>query len=279
MVPPPVGDVARIEEATVDVDGVEVFYRRVAGEGPPAVFVHGNPTSSEDWIPFLERTRRPALALDLPGWGRSERPRAFDYSMLGLAGLFGRFLDALEVREHELVVHDWGALALIAAQRDPARVRRLVIINAVPLLAGYRWHWVARIWRRRGLGELWNATATRASFAIGLRQARADRGPMPRAFVDAIWRHWGPGTKRAILGLYRSADPSVLAAAGERLGTLDCPALVLWGERDPYLPSRFGAGYAQRLPNAELVAVPDAGHWPWIERPDLVQRVVSFLDK
>jgi pimeloyl-ACP methyl ester carboxylesterase len=52
---------------------------------------------------------------------------------------------------------------------------------------------------------------------------------------------------------------------------------VIWGERDRYLPARFGAAYAERLPRAELLTVPGAGHWPWLERPELVDRVADFL--
>jgi pimeloyl-ACP methyl ester carboxylesterase len=250
----------------------------VAGEGVPVVYVHGNPTHSEDWLPFIRRGG-PALAIDLPGWGRSDRPdpATFDYTMHGLAALHERCLDQLGIGHHKLVLHDWGALALIAAQRRPEQVERLVLINAVPLLPGYRWHWVARLWRRRGVGELLNATQTRAGAALTLRQARGDRSPMPREFVDMIWDHWDRGTKRAILALYRDADPDRLAEAGRELARLECPALVVWGERDPYLPPRFGRLYAERL-DAEYVPVPDAGHWPWIDRPEVVQRVLAFLD-
>jgi pimeloyl-ACP methyl ester carboxylesterase len=270
---------ALIEETTIEVDGVRTFVRRKPGEGPPAVFVHGNPTHSEDWMPFLERLEGPAVALDLPGWGRSERPdrASFDQSMHGLGSFFGRFLDTLGIGEHRLVVHDWGVVALLAAQRHPERVRRLVVINAVPLLPGYRWHWVARLWRRRGVGELVNATTTRAGTALLLRQATADRRPMPDEFVDMIWRHLDGGTRRAILELYRSAPEEALAAAGSRLDALNCPALVVWGARDPYLPVKFGRAYARRLPGAQLMELEDAGHWPWVERPDVVERVTGFL--
>jgi pimeloyl-ACP methyl ester carboxylesterase len=268
-----------VREATADVDGVEVFYRRVPGDGPPAVFVHGNPSHSEDWLPFLERMRGPAVALDLPGFGRSDRPspQRFEYTMHGYAGFLGRFLDALEIVDHELVVHDWGAVGLIAAQRRPDRVRRLVVINAVPLLPGYRWHWVARMWRRRGLGEFLDAITLKPTMALALRPSRADRGPMPREFVDAIWRYRDRAMTRAARSLYRSAPESALEEAGRGLTALTCPALVVWGTRDPYLPPEFGRGYAERIPNAELLEVPDAAHWPWIERPELVDRIVSFV--
>ena len=106
------------------------------GEGTPTVYCHGNPTHGEDWVPFLERGG-PAVAIDMPGWGRSDRPdpARFDYSMYGLSAFLERCLDELGVERRKLVVHDWGALALIGAQRRPELVERLVVINAVPLLA------------------------------------------------------------------------------------------------------------------------------------------------
>ncbi len=268
----------QIEEGELVVDGVRAFYRRVEGEGTPVVYCHGNPTHGEDWLPFMERGGA-AIAIDMPGWGRSDRPdpAAFDYSMHGLSDFLERCLDQLGVGRRRLVVHDWGGLALIGAQRRPDLVERLVVVNAVPLLAGYRWHWIARLWRRRPIGELLNATTTRASLALLLRQARGDRRAMPDELVDLIWRHWGPGTQAAILALYRDADADRLAAAGTELSSLACPALVLWGDRDPYLPLRFGAAYAHALPGARLEVVRGAGHWPWIDDPVLVDRVLEFL--
>ena len=271
--------VPQIETGTVMVDGVSTFFRRVHGDGPPTLFVHGNPTHSEDWQPFLERIRGPALAFDLPGWGRSARPSPaeFDYSMDGLARFTGRFLQRMAVEEHSLVVHDWGAVALMAAQEEPERVRRLVIINAVPLLPGYRWHRTARVWRTRRLGELSNRLWTRGLLGLGLRESRADWGRHDPAFIDMIWDRLDSGTFDAILRLYRSARPERLAAAGARLETIAAPSLVVWGMRDRYIPGRFAAAYAARLPNSELLELPEAGHWPWIDAPEVADRVIRFL--
>jgi pimeloyl-ACP methyl ester carboxylesterase len=267
---------AAIEEGRLRVDGIEVFYRRAPGEGTPTVYCHGNPTHGEDWLPFLERGG-PALAIDMPGWGRSARPAHFDYSMYGLSAFLERCLEELGVGRRKLVVHDWGALALIGAQRRPELVERLVVIDSVPLLPGYRWHWVAQLWRRRGVGELLNATTTRASLALLLRQARGNRQPMPPKFVDMIWDHWDAGTRAATLALYRHADPDRLALAGSGLNRLGCPALVLWGDRDAYLPTRFAGAYADVLPAAELAILAGVGHWPWIDQPGVVDRVLDFL--
>lgn len=267
-----------IEERQLTVDGVRVFYRRLPGEGTPTVFCHGNPTHSEDWLPFLERGG-PAIAIDMPGWGRSDRPDPahFDYSMYGLSDFLEKCLGRLGVERRKLVVHDWGGLALIGAQRRPQLIEKLVVIDAVPLLPGYRWHWVAQLWRRKPIGEILNRTTTRASLDLLLRQAKGDRKPMPTAFVEMIWKHWNPGTQRALLALYRHADPDRLARAGWDLGELACPALVLWGDRDLYLPLRFAEAYAAALPQAELEIVPAGGHWPWIDDARTIDRVSRFL--
>jgi pimeloyl-ACP methyl ester carboxylesterase len=267
-----------IEELELVVDGVRVFYRRVPGDGVPVVYCHGNPTHSEDWLPFLERGG-PAVAIDMPGWGRSDKPdpRSFDYSMFGLSAFLERCLDELGVTRRKLVVHDWGALALIGAQRRPELVEKLVVIDAVPLLPGYRWHWVAQIWRRKPWGELANTTTTRWGMERTLRQARGDRAPMPPEFVDMVWRGWDRGTQRAVLALYRHANPDRLALAGKDLTRLTCPSLIIWGDRDLYLPTRFAEAYTQALPSSQLKVVPGAGHWPWLEQPQLIEEVLEFV--
>jgi pimeloyl-ACP methyl ester carboxylesterase len=271
---------AAIETGTVAVDGVSTFYRRLPGDGPPTVFLHGNPTYSEDWVPFLREMRGPGLAPDLPGFGRSEHPApgSFDHSMHGYARFFDRFLEVLGIERHSLVVHDWGALALIGAQRRPDRLERLVLINAVPLLPGYRWHRTARVWRTPVLGELSNRLWRRRLLAMALRESTPDWSPQSPELVDLIWEHLDRGTFRAILELYRSAPEKALAAAGVELGSLTAPALVVWGLKDRYCYGRFGRAYAERLPNAELWELPEAGHWPWLEEPAVVERVVAFLE-
>jgi pimeloyl-ACP methyl ester carboxylesterase len=206
-----------VEELDLAVDGIRVFARRVPGEGTPVVYCHGNPTHSEDWLAFLERGG-PAIAIDMPGWGRSDRPDAarFDYSMYKLSAFLEKCLDELGIGQRKLVAHDWGSVALIGAQRRPELVEKLIVIDAVPLLPGYRWHWIAQLWRRKPIGEFLNATTSKSAITLLMRQASGDRRPMPPAFVDLIWRHWDKGTQQAVLALYRHADPDRLAAAGRR---------------------------------------------------------------
>ena len=268
---------AAIAEHRTQAGGVEVFWRRAEPDAgaAPVLYVHGVPTNSDDWLPFLELTG--GLAPDLPGFGRSAKPADFDYSIAGYDRFLEAFLDSAGIDRFSLVAHDWGAVGLATVQRLRERVDRLVVINTVPFVAGYEWHRVARIWRRPVLGELAMGFTTRFAFKRSLREAFAG-SPPPDELVESIWRHFDHGTQRAILKLYRASGPEVLEQAGRDLGSLDRPALVLWGDRDPYLPARFGEAQAQALgPTATLEVLEGAGHWAWLDRPEVVSRVAGFL--
>jgi len=258
-------------------DGLPLFWRSapIAGDEATPLYLHGVPNSSELWRPFLERTG--GLAPDLPGFGRSGKPGSLRYTIEEYGDFIELFLERVGVERVSLVMHDWGAVGLTFAQRHPERVERLVIINAVPFLPGYRWHRTARIWRTPLLGELAMGTTVRRTARFASREANVTPGPLPDAWVDSVMEHFDQGTSRAILRLYRSSPPEVLAAAGERLSRLELPALVVWGTQDPYIPARFGRDYAAVLPQAELAEYPDAGHWGWLDRPDMIDRVAAFL--
>jgi pimeloyl-ACP methyl ester carboxylesterase len=266
-----------VSDRTAAIGTTPVFWREspVAEGAPTPLYLHGVPTNSDDWLPFLARTG--GLAPDLPGFGRTGKAANLDYTIDGYADFLERYLELVAVERVSLLVHDWGSAGLAFAQRHPERVARLIVVNAVPLLPGYRWHRTARIWRTPLLGELAMGATTRPIMRFSTREARPGRRPLPDAWLDTVFDHFDQGTQRAILRLYRSGSPDVLAAAGARLATLRMPALVVWGLADPYIPARFARAYAQALPDCELLELADAGHWPWFDRPDVIDRVADFL--
>ncbi|HEY3827895.1 MAG TPA: alpha/beta hydrolase [Solirubrobacteraceae bacterium] len=279
-----------ISEHNARIGELPVFWRSAPAPGAsrdpqagssaasvPVLYLHGVPTNSDDWLPFLARSG--GLAPDLPGFGRSGKPPQFEYTIAGYERFLEQYLDLVEVERVRLVVHDWGAVGLAFAQRHPERIARLVVMNAVPLLPGFRWHRMARIWRRPLLGELAMGLTTRAALRRASIEANVAEGPLPQAWLDSVLAHFDHGTQRAILRLYRSAPADALARAGLQLGQIQAPALVVWGTRDPYIEAHFAGDYARALPHAELLELPDAGHYWWLDRPDAIERVIGFLER
>ena len=265
-----------LTEETIELDDQPVFLRRSGGDDVPIVYLHGIGTSSFDWIEPLELGG--GIAVDLPGFGRSGKRGDLDYSLDGHAAFLDRLLDELAIDRVRLCLHDWGAaVGLRWAMAQPERVERLVVVDGVPLLAGFRWRGPARLVRTPLVGPIAVGAATRPILRRLSRRASGGDGPMPADFLANVSAGFDLGTERAILRLLRSATPQSLAEAGAGLGTITAPALVLWGAKDPWIPARFGAGYAATLGDATLEVVEDAGHWPWIDRPELSARIVEHL--
>jgi pimeloyl-ACP methyl ester carboxylesterase len=175
-----------------------------------------------------------------------------------------------------LVLHDFGGpwglrWAVEHAERFASAV--LICTGALP---GYRWHALARLWRTPLAGELFMATTTRPGFRLLLR--RGQPYPLPRAFVDRMYRDFDRATRRAVLELYRSV--AEVGAAGDELAAalqpLDRPALVIWGRHDPYLPAEHAARQRAAFPHADIRILDAAGHWPFIDR---TPEVADALDR
>ena len=252
-----------IAERHTQVAGVDVLWRH-AGDAP-ILYLHGVPAAGWQWEPFLTRTG--GVAPDLPGHGRSGKPGDFDYSIPGYDRFVEAFCDKAGLDRVTLVMHDWGSVGLAFAQRLPERVDRLVLTSCVPFVPGYQWHRVARGWRTPLVGEL----------LMGFTTRRAFRRTLPAEIADRAYAEFDHGTQRAVLKLYRASGPEVLARAGERLGELHCPALIEWPTRDPYIGAEFGQRLADALGGEVRLQLVEAGHYPWLERPELIDRVADFV--
>jgi pimeloyl-ACP methyl ester carboxylesterase len=244
------------------------------------VFVHGNPGSSQDWARLVERTGTfaRAVAWDHPGFGRADKPAGFDYTIKGYATHLGRCLEVLGITRAHLVLHDFGGpWGLAWAATHPAAFASATLLN-IGILPGYRWHSLARIWRTPLLGELLNATTTRAGFGLLVRHGNPRR--LPRAFVDRMYADLDRGTKRAILALCRATDDPAgdSVRLGAALGPLDRPTLVIWGRHDPYLPVALAGRQREWFPSARVQVLDGSGHWPFIDDPERTERLVlEFL--
>src|SRR3954453_12017442 len=139
-----------MDERKEELAGLSLHWRE--NGDAPIVYVHGVPGSSSDWLPFLERTG--GYAPDLPGFGTSDKPAHFDYSIDGYGAFLRAYVDRLGLPRWSLVMHHSGSVGAGLGTAGPDRVWRIVLISVVPFTEGYRWHRMARVWRTPLLGEL-----------------------------------------------------------------------------------------------------------------------------
>jgi pimeloyl-ACP methyl ester carboxylesterase len=259
---------------------------RVVEAGPPdareaVVFLHGNPGSADDWEALIAAAGGAglrALALDLPDFGETIAAPGFERTAPGYAIFLEQALETLGVERVHLAVHDFGGpIGLIWAAMHADSLASVTLIDT-GVLPGYRWHLLARLWRTRGLGELFQALATRRSFRWLLNR-NEPRG-LPRAFVDGMYDHYDRRTRRAVLALYRATDdPGAVAAEFSAfMAPRDIPALVIWGEHDAYLPVEFAQRQRDSFPSADVHVLAASGHWPYVDAADTVERLLlEFL--
>jgi pimeloyl-ACP methyl ester carboxylesterase len=270
---------AGLDEARIAVDGVDVPLLQAGPRDAreAVVFVHGNPGSGADWRDLMVRTGEfaRAVAPDMPGFGRADKPRDFRYDVAGYADFLEALLSELGIERVHLVLHDFGGpWGLEWAGRDPARVASVVEINTGAFIR-YRWHVLARIWQTPVLGELFQATANRPVFR--LLTNRGQKRKLDRAFLDHMYDvNFTRPTRRAVLKLYRASRDA--AAMGARqaaaLHPHDIPALVVWGARDPYLGLELAEAQREAFPSARIVVLGDSGHWPFADDPERTAGVV-----
>jgi pimeloyl-ACP methyl ester carboxylesterase len=267
----------------VRVDGVR---SPVLEGGPPdteeaVVFVHGNPGSWRDWealaVPVSQFAR--VVAPTMPGFGDADKPETFAYTVEGYARHLAGILAHLGVRRAHLVLHDFGGpWGLAWAAAHPDQLASLSLIN-IGVLPGYRWHYLARIWRTPLVGKVFMATTTRPAAALLLRHGNPRR--LPKSAFDRIYRSLKDrGTQRAVLRLYRATpDPGALTQRlAAALPTADLPVLVIWGKHDPYLPVRYAERQRAIFPRARVVVLERSGHWPYADDPrGVADALVPFL--
>ena len=276
-----------ITRKEVVVDGVRSLVREcgtaaAGAAGEAVVFVHGNPGSSEDWLDLMGRVGvfGRAIAPDMPGFGKADRPRGFDYTVPGYAKHLAGLLEKLGVTRAHLVLHDFGGpWGLAWASMHGGAVASVTLVN-VGIMVGFRWHKYARIWRTPILGELFQLSATRGMFH---KMANADNPkPFPPAFIDRMFDDMDWGTKRAVLKLYRATGDldGLSRELGARLTPLKFPALVVWGTGDIFVPSSFAEAQRAYFGPTDVHLLDGCGHWPFVDEPErCASLIVPFLQK
>lgn len=272
-----------LKSRTLIVNGLRTLVLTNIDDEPVSeavLFVHGNPGSRLDWQ-FLAgalASRYKVVAVDMPGFGDAEKPRRYRYSVESGSAFLEGLRETLHIERVHLIMHDFGGPWGLHWAVHHAHAFASSILIDTGIMPGYRWHFLARLWRTPILGELFQWSTTRTAFRFMLN--RANPRPLPNTFIDQMYDHYDEDTRHAILQLYRATpNPGEESSQMSRLlVALNRPTLVLWGDRDPYLPVQFAHAQRQSFPDAKVVEIKGAGHWPFIEFPELVSsEILQFL--
>ena len=267
------------------IDGLRIHHLE-AGAGPPLLLIHGASGGAANWyrvLPTLSE-RRQTFAIDLPGFGLSETLEPASPVGQQVARLLLRWLDAQHIDRLAVAGTSFGGLvALRLAQLVPERVDALAVIDSV----GFG----------RSLPLALRLACLPLISAVALQPSRAGTRWQFEKLMMADPTSL-PHPERAVLLEYlwqsaRASNHARLARgfrmftslAGQRevlsddeLRTLNVPLLILWGERDRFLPPAHAARAAALVPFAQCRIIPRAGHSPNWEAPAAVaESLNAFL--
>ena len=260
-------------------------YDAGAGTATPMLLIHGLGDEADTWrhvITPLSADRR-VVALDLPGFGRSDKPER-PYTLPFFQDVVIELLDALSVQHAILIGHSLGAvIAHSTALNHPERVERLILVDGSLVVHSQKLDLAMMLFLIPGLGE-WLYTRLRrdpqaAYQTLAPYYGRLDE--LPKADRDFLFqrvneRVWSDGQRRAFFGTFRNLArwlPGQQRDLASRLSRLNVPTLVVWGEADRINPVENGRALVE-WQSARLVVVPDAGHNVHQENAEVVLKAI-----
>ncbi|HEX9565344.1 MAG TPA: alpha/beta fold hydrolase [Gemmatimonadaceae bacterium] len=255
------------------------------GQGEPVVFSHGTPTWSFEYRHMIRAVadRRRCIAPDHLGFGLSERPVGATYTPEAHAARFREFVDSLRLDRFALVVHDYGGPIALPLALD-GRVSRLVLLNT--------WGWPFdddREMSRRaalvsGTFGRWLYRHANASLRLLMPSAYGNRQHLTKSIHRQYLEPFADPDDRvlvlwplahALLG--SSAFYADLASRASALSSI--PTRIIWGMRDTAFRPKQLERWRRLLPQANVIELDQAGHWPHEEAPsEVAQLVAEFLE-
>jgi pimeloyl-ACP methyl ester carboxylesterase len=237
------------------------------------VFLHGLGGSQSTWASvlgyFAENSR--IVAVDLPGHGASDKPtpESTDYTVPALAARIGELVEKMELSPAVLIGHSLGgATALQLALDRPKLVRALALVDSAALGSEISGELLDRI-----------ESAPSRDEARGLLELfyQDRRFVLERGIDDMYAARTAPGADDAVKAIAASAftrhgQNLVLT---DRLGELEVPVLVVWGELDRVIPSTHAVAAAAALPTGWLEIMEGVGHVPQVEAAPAFAAIVN----
>ena len=258
------------------------------GTGPAVLLLHGLGCDHRTWLPVIDALSRSftVIAPDLLGHGMSDKPRA-DYSVGGFANGMRDLLTVLGVDKVTVVGHSFGGgVAMQFAYQFPERTERLVLVGsgglgpevsaAIRAITTTGFYQVMGLLTLPGVRHV-GAAGLRALSRTGLKEFRDfdEVAGIYESFQD-------PAARRAIRHVVRAVvdwQGQIVTMADRAYLTEAMPMCVIWGDEDRVIPTSHASRAAELAPAARVEILPNSGHFPHKDHPDLFVKVLRDFIK
>jgi len=263
----------------VTLDGLNIYYT-TKGSGRSVLLIHGLSAHSFSWRrniePLAEFFR--VYALDLKGFGFSDKPLKSDYSPEGMANFIVQFMDALGIPEAALIGNSMGGMiGLTVALQYPSRVTHLVLVGSTgyPLRPKLRW----KLLETPGLGDFLLRFVGKKDLQRGLRHCYYDSSKITSETLEGYYKPYlqdlNLKPQLLLARKFKFDRPSPWESQYSRI---QIPTLLLWGREDRIVPVHHAYRFHREIKSSRLEILEKTGHAPQEENPDeFNKRVLQFL--
>jgi pimeloyl-ACP methyl ester carboxylesterase len=255
------------------------------GQGKPLLLLHGLGASSYTWkriTPALARHYR-VIAIDLKGFGASDKPQDGKYGIFDQAELIKTFIQKENLTNLTVIGHSYGggvalALALKMAEDKDTRLERLVLIDSLAYRQPIPFFF--KVLQIPVVGDVGvGLTPPEVQTASALAIAYHDKGKLS---AETVWAYAKPlyteGGRYALVRTVEQLVPDDIDQFSERYRTIKIPALLVWCRQDKIVPLSYGARLNADLQKSSIEVIDGCGHMPQEEKPeDTVQLIENFL--
>jgi len=259
-----------MQQTYIKVDNINLYCECILNDKPPILLIHGFASSIFTFrriIPLLQR-HFSVFAVDLPGFGKSEKPTSFVYNFQNYAKLMLECIHKLEIPNTYIVAHSMGGqIALNMALMAPEKINKLILLCS----SGY-------LKRSKKLLICSSYLPFFERFVQYYVRRKEVKNHLKNVFFnhslinDELIQEFGSplsekGFYKALIRLLRHREDDLLP---EQLQTIQIPTLLVWGKEDRVVPLEVGKRLVQDLPHAKLITYEKTGHLITEEKPDLV---------
>jgi len=273
-----------IDQHTVNVDGNEIVYYTAGQTGSPIVLLHGGGVDSAliSWseiIPMLAQRHR-VIAPDLPGYGRSAKPKV-EYSQKYYLDFLRKFLDSLQLEKTNLAgLSLGGGISLGFTLERPEHVDKLILVDSGGIMSRLPYHKLTYFYVMSPLNELsfWLFKVYPKMARLSLKAAIYDEQYITDELVELILQEMNdPFAGKAFRSWQRSEAEwnGIKTDYTGRLGEIRTPTLILHGDHDVTVPVFWAEQAHQSIPGSRYVLLKNRRHWALRDNPEEIVAIIE----